>query len=149
MMAAAAVTITEEREEIVDLSDQYYNSRRSLTVNTAETRDITATDQLGQGDVVAVHQPAIETNAGPCSSTRMLIRPPDGFNPRELSAILPRAETAGRRARRSAGSCLASWSCSLAERDTAARGGGRRTPRRAWKAPGRAASASSSLWAVP
>jgi len=38
MMAAAAVTITEEREEIVDLSDQYYNSRRSLTVNTAETR---------------------------------------------------------------------------------------------------------------
>ena len=78
MMAAAAVTITEEREEIVDLSDQYYNSRRSLTVNTAETRDITATDQLGQGDVVAVHQPAIETNAGPCSSTRILIRPPDG-----------------------------------------------------------------------
>ena len=47
-VVAAAATITEEREEIVDLSDQYYNSRRSLTVNTAETRGITSTDQFGQ-----------------------------------------------------------------------------------------------------
>ena len=31
-MMAAAATITEEREEIVDLSDQYYNSRRFLTM---------------------------------------------------------------------------------------------------------------------
>ena len=55
-MVAAAATITEEREEIVDFSVPYYNSRQSLTVNTAETPDITTTDQLGEGDVVAVQK---------------------------------------------------------------------------------------------
>lgn len=55
-MVAAAATITEEREEIVDFSDPYYASRQSLTVNTAETPDITSTDQLGEGDVVGVQK---------------------------------------------------------------------------------------------
>ncbi len=55
-MVAAASTITEEREQVVDFSDGYYNSRQSLTVNTAETPDITSTDQLGEGDVVNVQK---------------------------------------------------------------------------------------------
>ena len=55
-MVAAAATITEEREEIVDFSVPYYNSRQSLTVNTAQTPDITTADQLGDGDVVAVQK---------------------------------------------------------------------------------------------
>ena len=55
-MVAAASTITEEREEIVDFSDPYYASRQSLTVNTAETPDITSTDQLGEGDIVNVQK---------------------------------------------------------------------------------------------
>lgn len=55
-MVAAASTITEEREEIVDFSDPYYASRQSLTVNTAETPDITSTDQLAEGDIVNVQK---------------------------------------------------------------------------------------------
>jgi ABC-type amino acid transport substrate-binding protein len=55
-MVAAASTITEEREQIVDFSDPYYASRQSLTVNSAETPDITSTDQLGEGDIVNVQK---------------------------------------------------------------------------------------------
>ena len=55
-MVAAASTITEEREQIVDFSDPYYASRQSLTVNTAETPDISSTDQLGEGDIVNVQK---------------------------------------------------------------------------------------------
>ena len=55
-MVAAASTITPEREEIVDFSDPYYASRQSLTVNSAETPDITSTDQLGEGDIVNVQK---------------------------------------------------------------------------------------------
>ena len=55
-MVAAASTITAEREDVVDFSDPYYNSLQSLTVNTAQTPDITSTDQLGQGDVVGAQK---------------------------------------------------------------------------------------------
>ena len=55
-MVAAASTITDEREQVVDFSDPYYNSLQSLTVNTQETPDITSTDQLGQGDVVGAQK---------------------------------------------------------------------------------------------
>jgi ABC-type amino acid transport substrate-binding protein len=55
-MVAAAATILPEREEIVDFSEPYYNSRQSLTVNAQETPDITSTDQLGEGDVVGVQK---------------------------------------------------------------------------------------------
>ena len=55
-MVAAASTITAEREDVVDFSDPYYNSLQSLTVNTVQTPDITSTDQLGQGDVVAAQK---------------------------------------------------------------------------------------------
>lgn len=55
-MVAAASTITDEREDVVDFSDPYFNSLQALTVNTAETPDITSTDQLGEGDVVGVQK---------------------------------------------------------------------------------------------
>lgn len=55
-MEAAASTITPEREEVVDFSDPYYNSRQSLAVNVNETPDIKSTDDLGQGDVVGVQK---------------------------------------------------------------------------------------------
>jgi polar amino acid transport system substrate-binding protein len=55
-MVAAASTITDEREEVVDFSDPYYNALQSLTVNTDQTPDITSTDQLGEGDIVGVQK---------------------------------------------------------------------------------------------
>lgn len=59
-MVAAAVTATgelgEERGQVVDFSEFYYNSRQSLAVNTAKTPDITSAADLGQGDVVAVQK---------------------------------------------------------------------------------------------
>jgi polar amino acid transport system substrate-binding protein len=55
-MVAAASTITEEREQVVDFSDPYYNSRQALVVNTAETPDIASTEDLGEGDTVGVQR---------------------------------------------------------------------------------------------
>ncbi len=55
-LVAAAATITDKREEVVDFSDAYYNSLQSLAVNTAETPDITSYEQLGEGDTVAVQK---------------------------------------------------------------------------------------------
>ncbi|MGH2674464.1 MAG: basic amino acid ABC transporter substrate-binding protein [Actinomycetota bacterium] len=55
-MVAAASTITEEREEVVDFSDPYYNSRQSLVVNTGETPDIASTADIGDGDVIGVQR---------------------------------------------------------------------------------------------
>jgi polar amino acid transport system substrate-binding protein len=59
-MVAAAVTSTgelgEERDQIVDFSDPYFNSRQSLAVNTQETPDIASTADLGEGDVVGVQR---------------------------------------------------------------------------------------------
>ena len=55
-MVAAASTITEEREQTVDFSDPYFNSRQALVVNTNETPDLASTDQLQEGDVVGVQK---------------------------------------------------------------------------------------------
>jgi ABC-type amino acid transport substrate-binding protein len=55
-MVAAASTITEERDEVVDFSDPYYNSRQSLVVNTAETPDIASQADLGEGHIVGVQK---------------------------------------------------------------------------------------------
>jgi polar amino acid transport system substrate-binding protein len=55
-MVAAASTITEEREQTVDFSDPYFNSRQALVVNTEQTPDLTSTDQLQSGDVVGVQK---------------------------------------------------------------------------------------------
>jgi polar amino acid transport system substrate-binding protein len=55
-MVAAASTITDEREQVVDFSVPYFNALQSLAVNTQETPDITSTDQLAEGDVVAAQK---------------------------------------------------------------------------------------------
>jgi polar amino acid transport system substrate-binding protein len=55
-MVAAASTITEERDDIVDFSDPYYFARQSLIVNTQETPDLVSTADLGEGDVVGVQK---------------------------------------------------------------------------------------------
>jgi ABC-type amino acid transport substrate-binding protein len=55
-MVAAASTITEEREQTIDFSDPYFNSRQALVVNTGETPDLASTDQLQSGDVVGVQR---------------------------------------------------------------------------------------------
>ncbi|MFL5799932.1 MAG: transporter substrate-binding domain-containing protein [Actinomycetota bacterium] len=67
---AAASTITPERARIVDFSDPYYDSRQSLTVNTAKTPDIKTTDDLKSGDTVGVQKGTTgkdwaETNLAP------------------------------------------------------------------------------------
>jgi ABC-type amino acid transport substrate-binding protein len=53
---AAASTITPEREQIVDFSEPYYNSRQSLTVNIDKTPDIASTDDLQSGQTVGVQK---------------------------------------------------------------------------------------------
>jgi polar amino acid transport system substrate-binding protein len=55
-MVAAASTITEEREQTVDFSDPYFNSRQALVVNTSQTPDLASTDDLQEGDVVGVQR---------------------------------------------------------------------------------------------
>ena len=53
-MVAAASTITEERQETVDFSDPYYNSRQALTVQSES--GIASTDDLSDGDTVGVQK---------------------------------------------------------------------------------------------
>ena len=55
-MVAAASTITEEREQTVDFSGPYFNSRQALVVNTAETPDLASTADLASGDVIGVQK---------------------------------------------------------------------------------------------
>jgi ABC-type amino acid transport substrate-binding protein len=55
-MVAAAATITPEREQTVDFSDPYFNSRQALVINTDQTPDIATTDDLQSGDVVGVQK---------------------------------------------------------------------------------------------
>ncbi len=67
---AAASTITPERQQVVDFSDPYYNSRQSLTVNEDKTADIKSTDDLSSGDTVGVQKGTTgkdwaEANLGP------------------------------------------------------------------------------------
>lgn len=57
---AAAITATgetgQERSQIVDFSDLYFNSRQSFSVNTSKTPDITSTSQLPRGAVIGVQK---------------------------------------------------------------------------------------------
>src|SRR5687768_13565000 len=59
-MVAAAVTATgadgEERDEVVDFSDFYFNSRQAMTVNTEETPDLASIEDLEPGDIVGVQR---------------------------------------------------------------------------------------------
>jgi ABC-type amino acid transport substrate-binding protein len=51
---AAATTITPERDEEVNFSIPYFNTRQALIVNSQERSDIQSVDDLQEGDVVAV-----------------------------------------------------------------------------------------------
>jgi polar amino acid transport system substrate-binding protein len=53
-MVAAASTITEERQQTVDFSDPYYNSRQALVV--AEGSDIASEADIGEGHIVGVQR---------------------------------------------------------------------------------------------
>lgn len=55
-LVAAAVTITPERDEIVDFTQPYFNALQSLAVNVEERPDITSTADLGEGDVVGAQR---------------------------------------------------------------------------------------------
>ena len=59
-MVAAAVTATgtlgAKRAQTVAFSNYYYDSRQSLSVNTAQTPNITSTDQLMAGDTVGAQK---------------------------------------------------------------------------------------------
>jgi polar amino acid transport system substrate-binding protein len=53
---AAASTITPARQQVVDFTDPYFNSRQALTVNTTKTPDVASTDDLKSGDIVGVQR---------------------------------------------------------------------------------------------
>jgi polar amino acid transport system substrate-binding protein len=53
-MVAAASTITEERQQTVDFSDPYYNSRQALVVGADS--DIAAEADIGEGHIVGVQR---------------------------------------------------------------------------------------------
>ncbi|MGH2747033.1 MAG: basic amino acid ABC transporter substrate-binding protein [Actinomycetota bacterium] len=55
-IVAAASTITEERDQVVDFSDPYYAARQGFAVNTEETPDVDSLDDLGEGDVIGVQK---------------------------------------------------------------------------------------------
>ena len=55
-MVAAASTITEERDQVVDFSDPYYSARQSLAVNAEKTPDVATTDDIGDGDTIGVQK---------------------------------------------------------------------------------------------
>jgi polar amino acid transport system substrate-binding protein len=92
-MVAAASTITEEREQVVDFSDPYYNSRQALVVNTAETPDIASTSDIGEGDVVGVQRGttgkdwADENLASQGAEIKTFTAAPDAFRDLEAGNI--------------------------------------------------------------
>jgi len=53
-LVASATTITPERAQQVNFTDPYYNAQQALTVNTDLTPGIRSTDDLGDGNSVAV-----------------------------------------------------------------------------------------------
>jgi ABC-type amino acid transport substrate-binding protein len=53
-MVAAATTITPERDEEVNFSIPYFNTRQALIINSEESPDIQSVDDLQEGHVVAV-----------------------------------------------------------------------------------------------
>jgi ABC-type amino acid transport substrate-binding protein len=55
-LVAAASTITEERQQVVNFSDPYYASEQALTINSVKTPDIASTDDLTSGDTVGVQK---------------------------------------------------------------------------------------------
>jgi polar amino acid transport system substrate-binding protein len=89
---ASATTITDEREEIVNFSDPYYLSQQALTINSAETPDITSVDDLSSGDVLAVQQGTTgemwaRDNVPDGVDIRSFPESPDGFTALEAGNV--------------------------------------------------------------
>jgi polar amino acid transport system substrate-binding protein len=55
-MAAAATTITPERERQVNFTEPYYAAQQALVVNEKRSPDIRSVEDLAGGDVVAVQK---------------------------------------------------------------------------------------------
>jgi polar amino acid transport system substrate-binding protein len=55
-VAASATTITPDREEMVNFTIPYYRAQQALAINTEATPDIQSTDDLSDGDTVAVQR---------------------------------------------------------------------------------------------
>jgi polar amino acid transport system substrate-binding protein len=55
-MVASATTITEERQQQVEFTEPYYAAQQAMTVNPQQTPDLQTTDDLSDGDTVAVQR---------------------------------------------------------------------------------------------
>jgi ABC-type amino acid transport substrate-binding protein len=55
-MVASATTITEDRKRQVDFTEPYYAAKQAVTVNTEQTPDVQALEDLSAGDTVAVQK---------------------------------------------------------------------------------------------
>jgi ABC-type amino acid transport substrate-binding protein len=95
-MAAAAITATgetgQERDQTVDFSDHYYNSRQSLVVNIEQTPDIATLDDLQPGDIVGVQKGTTgkayaEENAPEGVEIKTFTAAPDAFRDLEAGNI--------------------------------------------------------------
>jgi len=91
---AAASTIKPDRLQVVDFSDPYYNSRQSLTVNTAKSPNVKTTDDLKSGDVVGVQKGTTgkdwaEANLAPKGiQIKTYTNAPDAFTDLEAGQII-------------------------------------------------------------
>jgi polar amino acid transport system substrate-binding protein len=89
-MVAAASTITEERQQTVDFSDPYYNSRQALVV--AEGSDIASEADVGEGHVVGVQRGTTgkayaEENLPQGAQIKTFTNAPDAFRDLEAGNI--------------------------------------------------------------
>jgi polar amino acid transport system substrate-binding protein len=90
-MVAAASTITEERQQTVDFSDPYYNSRQALVV--AEGSDIETEADIGEGHVVGVQRGttgkayAVENLETKGAQIKTYTNAPDAFRDLEAGGV--------------------------------------------------------------
>jgi polar amino acid transport system substrate-binding protein len=90
-MVAAASTITEERQQTVDFSDPYYNSRQAIVV--AEGSEISEESDIGEGHIVGVQRGttgrdyAEENLASQGAQIKTFTNAPDAFRDLEAGNI--------------------------------------------------------------
>ncbi|MDQ4004924.1 MAG: basic amino acid ABC transporter substrate-binding protein [Actinomycetota bacterium] len=90
-MVAAASTITEERQQTVDFSDPYYNSRQALVVGADS--DIASEADVGEGHIVGVQRGttgrdyAEENLASQGAQIKTYTNAPDAFRDLEAGNI--------------------------------------------------------------
>src|SRR5207302_2886640 len=91
---AAASTITPERQQVVNFTDPYFNSRQALTVNTDKTPDVQSAVDLKKGDVVGVqrgttgHDWAVAHLEPKGIASKSYVNAPDAFTDLESGAIV-------------------------------------------------------------